>query len=98
MRRLTLALLAASAFALPALAAGNIALQGQNPLGQSTDAFPRIVRLPLFHNSRTGSTLPPAFVESAQVLLRKFPAFAPIHTLCGTLDASFVARHTQAAA
>lgn len=43
MRRLTLALLAASAFALPALAAGGIALQGQNPLGESTDAFPRIV-------------------------------------------------------
>lgn len=60
--------------------------------------FPRIVRLPLFHNSRTGSTLPPAFIASAQVLLRKFPAFAPIHTLCGTLDASFVAHHTQAAA
>lgn len=40
--RILVALLAA-AFALPALAAGNIALQGQNPLGESTDAFPRIV-------------------------------------------------------
>ena len=43
MRRLTLALLAAAAIATPVLAAGNIALQGQNPLGESTDAFPRIV-------------------------------------------------------
>ena len=60
--------------------------------------FPRIVRLPLFHNSRTGSTLPPAFYDAAEVLLRKFPAFAPIHTLCGTLDASFVAHHRKAAA
>ncbi len=43
MRRLTLALLAATAIATPALAAGGIGLQGQNPLGESTDAFPRIV-------------------------------------------------------
>jgi hypothetical protein len=43
MRRLTLALLAASAVALPALAAGPIALQGQNPLSETADSFPRIV-------------------------------------------------------
>ncbi len=43
MRRLTLAFLAAAAIAAPALAAGGIGLQGQNPLGESTDAFPRIV-------------------------------------------------------
>lgn len=43
MRRLTLALLAASAVALPALAAGPIALQGQDPLSDKADALPRIV-------------------------------------------------------
>lgn len=43
MRRLTLAFLAAAAIATPALAAGGIGLQSQNPLGESTDAFPRIV-------------------------------------------------------
>jgi hypothetical protein len=43
MRRLTLALLAASAIALPAYAAGPVALQGQNPLSDTADSFPRIV-------------------------------------------------------
>lgn len=60
--------------------------------------FPRIVRLPLFHNSRTGWTLPPALLDSAQRLLDKHPGFVPIHTLCGTLDAAFLARHQKAAA
>ncbi len=43
MRRLTLAVLAATAIALPAYAAGPVALQGQNPLSDTADSFPRIV-------------------------------------------------------
>lgn len=58
--------------------------------------FPRIVRLPLFHNSRTGWTLPPAFLAAAERLLAKHPGYAPIHTLCGTLDAAFIAHHQKA--
>lgn len=58
--------------------------------------FPRIVRLPLFHNSRTGWSLPQAFVQAGERLLAKHPGFVPIHTLCGQLDAGFVAHHRQA--
>jgi hypothetical protein len=58
--------------------------------------FPRIVRLPLFHNSRTGWTLPAAFCDAAEKLLAKHPGFAPIHTLCGVLDAGFIARQRAA--
>jgi SAM-dependent methyltransferase len=50
--------------------------------------FPRIVRLPLFHNSRTGWQLPAAFHESASRLARKWAGFGPIHTLCGVIDAA----------
>lgn len=44
--------------------------------------FPRIVRLPIFHNSVTDYTLPSAFDKSAALLKDKFPQFGPIHTLC----------------
>jgi hypothetical protein len=54
------------------------------------------VRLPLFHNSRTGWSLPQAFVQAAERLMAKHPGFVPIHTLCGQLDAGFVAHHRQA--
>lgn len=49
--------------------------------------FPRIVRLPLFHNSRTGWQLPADFHASAERLARKWAGFGPIHTLCGVIDA-----------
>lgn len=55
-------------------------------------ALPRIVRAPLFHNSRTGWTLPAAFVESARTLVAKWRHMGPLHTLCATLDDSFFAR------
>ncbi|MCW5657908.1 MAG: hypothetical protein KIT60_09400 [Burkholderiaceae bacterium] len=48
--------------------------------------FPRIVRLPLFHNSHTDHTLPAAFHASAGMLAAKYPGFGPIHTLCGVID------------
>jgi hypothetical protein len=51
-------------------------------------AFPTIVRLPLFHNTRSGWKLPAAFHDSAQVLARKWAGFGPIHTLCGVVDAA----------
>ena len=50
--------------------------------------FPRIVRLPLFHNSRTGWQLPEGFAPSARTLAAKWAGFGPIHTLCGVIDAS----------
>lgn len=50
--------------------------------------FPRILRLPLFHNSRTGWQLPTQFHDSAALLARKWAGFGPIHTLCGVIDAS----------
>ena len=50
--------------------------------------FPRIVRLPLFHNSLNDYQLPQAFHRSAQYLAAKYPAFGPIHTLCGVIEAA----------
>ena len=49
--------------------------------------FPRIVRLPLFHNSSNDHVLPEAFRASAQVLARKHAGFGTIHTLCGDIAA-----------
>jgi hypothetical protein len=53
--------------------------------------FPRIVRMPLFHNSRTGWHNPAGFEASARTLQHKWAGFGPIHTLCGVIDASAVA-------
>jgi hypothetical protein len=53
--------------------------------------FPRLVRLPLFHNSLNDYQLPAAFYDSAAQLLAKYPDFGPIPTLCGTIDARFLA-------
>ena len=55
--------------------------------------FARIVRLPLFHNSVNDYTLPATFHASAHRLAEKFAAFGPIPTLCGTIDAAFLAQH-----
>lgn len=49
--------------------------------------FPRIVRVPLFHNSLSDHQLPAAFHESARVLAAKHPGFGSIHTLCGVIGA-----------
>ena len=57
------------------------------------ETFPRIVRLPIFHNSLNDYELPRAFMESAAVLVAKYRDFGPIHTLCGTIDRSFLTRH-----
>ncbi|MEF7616114.1 hypothetical protein V4F39_19525 [Aquincola sp. MAHUQ-54] len=57
--------------------------------------FPRIVRLPLFHNSRTGWTLPGAFYDAAEYLMARHADFVPIHTLCGVLDAAFLQRRPR---
>lgn len=59
--------------------------------------FPRIVRLPLFHNSLNDFVLPSAFHESAARLWAKHSAFGPIPTLCGTIDETFLAEHGRAA-
>jgi trans-aconitate methyltransferase len=55
-------------------------------------AFPRIVRLPIFHNSQSGWQLPEDFFDSVEYLRQKFPQFDAIHTLCGVLDQGFTAR------
>lgn len=60
--------------------------------------FPRIVRLPLFHNSVTDYQLPAAFFDSAALLARKHASFGPIPTLCGTIDAAFLSRRGAATA
>lgn len=58
--------------------------------------FARIVRAPLFHNSHTDHQLPAAFHDSAAILAAQYPDFGPIHTLCGVIDASFLAHHARA--
>jgi len=50
--------------------------------------FATIVRLPLFHNTRSGWTLPAAFHDSARVLARKWAGLGPIHTLCGVIESA----------
>lgn len=61
--------------------------------------FPRLVRAPLFHNSRTGWTLPAGFTDAAHRLAAKWNGpqggFGPIHTLCGVIDANFLASHPK---
>lgn len=57
--------------------------------------FPHIVRMPIFHNSRTGWTLPPAFRDSASALLQKHSEFPSIPTLCGNLNAEFLANQVS---
>jgi ubiquinone/menaquinone biosynthesis C-methylase UbiE len=58
--------------------------------------FPRIVRAPLFHNSRTGWTLPSGFSDAAHKLAAKWgEGFGPIPTLCGVIDAAFLASHPR---
>lgn len=59
--------------------------------------FPRIVRLPLFHNSSNDHQLPAAFHASAARLAAKHPGFGPIATLCGTIDERFLQQHRSAA-
>lgn len=53
--------------------------------------FPRIVRLPLFHNSVTDYELPGDFAQAAARLAAKYPAFQAIPTLCTLIDADFLA-------
>lgn len=45
----------------------------------------RVLRVPLFHNSLSDWSLPPAFHDSARVLALKYPQLACIPTLCGVL-------------
>jgi hypothetical protein len=59
--------------------------------------FPRVVRLPLFHNSVTDYHLPPAFIAAAAVLAQKHANFGSIPTLCGTIDESFFSKHGRPA-
>jgi hypothetical protein len=47
--------------------------------------FPRIVRLPLFHNSLNDYQLPESFHVAGRYLAAKYAAFGPIPTLCGLI-------------
>ena len=53
-----------------------------------------VLRVPLFHNSTTGRTLPPEFTQSAQRLSSKYPAHAAIPTLCSTIRPSALSQQT----
>ena len=53
-----------------------------------------VLRVPLFHNSTTGHTLPPEFTQSAQRLSSKYPAHAAIPTLCSTIRPSALSQQT----
>jgi SAM-dependent methyltransferase len=48
-------------------------------------AAPRIVRIPLFHNSYNDGQLPPAFYTAAGQLRAKYPQLTSIPTLCGVI-------------
>jgi len=73
--------------------ATDLCLQGVS--GHQTLA--RVLRLPVFHNSHTGWTLPASFADSAERLVAKHSWMSPIHTLCGTIDAAFIASLRQKA-
>ncbi|MFT3858022.1 MAG: class I SAM-dependent methyltransferase [Aquabacterium sp.] len=55
--------------------------------------FPRIVKMPIYHNTQSGWQLPDSFFDSVAYLRQKFPQFDVIHSLCGTLDKDFVQRN-----
>jgi SAM-dependent methyltransferase len=48
-------------------------------------AAPRIVRIPLFHNSYNDGQLPAAFYSAAAQLRAKYPQLTRIPTLCGVI-------------
>ncbi len=54
--------------------------------------FPRIARMPLLNRAAGGKQASTSLQASAARLLEKFPAFGPIPTLSGTIDANFVQR------
>ena len=49
-------------------------------------AFARIVRVPVYHNSLTDHSLPPAFYESAQRLAGKYSKVPGIRSLCAKIN------------
>jgi hypothetical protein len=54
--------------------------------------LPRIVRLPLFHNSHTGWHTTSGFLDAADYLHHKHASFGPVHTLCGVIEPGFIAQ------
>jgi hypothetical protein len=48
-------------------------------------AFAQIVRVPIYHNSFSDHSLPPAFYDSAKKLVAKYPQVSGIRTLCGQI-------------
>ena len=59
------------------------------------EVLPRIVKLPLYHNTQSGWHLPEAFFDSAEYILQKHPAFGTVHSLCGTINQGFIAQHRK---
>ncbi len=45
-------------------------------------AFPKVVRVPVYHNSFSDHTLPQSFHDSSAKLAAKYPDVLGIHTLC----------------
>lgn len=63
--------------------ATDLCLQASMRLGRPIG---QILRVPLFHNSTTGGTLPEAFHASARTLMAKYPQARSIPTLCGRIQ------------
>lgn len=55
-----------------------------------------LLEVPLFHNSLNDYRLPEAFYDAAATLLAKHGPQRRLHTLCGVIDAEFVARRGAA--
>jgi SAM-dependent methyltransferase len=55
-------------------------------MGGEPPVFPRILRVPVYHNSLSGHSLPTAYYESAAMLAAKYPNVRGIKTLCGTVS------------
>ena len=53
---------------------------------RASPVFPRIARIPLYHNSLSGYEPPEAFHESRSKLAAKYPHMPGIHTLCGQVS------------
>ena len=61
----------------------DLCLQAQQRTGAPAG---RILDVPLFHNSTTAHSVPPAFNDSARLLLAKHPGVTRVPTLCGLLS------------
>lgn len=74
--------------------ATDLCLQAESMAGEPVA---EVLEVPLFHNSLNDYRLPEAFHQAAAMLLAKHGPQRRLHTLCGVIDADFVARQGGAA-